>query len=191
MSLRRLLSAAGTGAFALALLSLAACDFAGGDDLSGRWTGTAVFKVDTVLAEQNARFIADYETVFTFNITDDEGLITGTVEGKTTGRRIVREAGFLPDTLYYNSSTPLFHEVFGTYLDPVLEVDVPEGPYESDLWTFDVSGRRAELNRFLIHNHEVAYQATEGSFTFALQSEEMFEMRRVSSTPDEEEPTEE
>ncbi len=186
MFARRLLTAAGTGALAVLLLALAACDFAGEDGLSGRWSGTAVFQVDTILADQNVRFTADYETVFTFNLTDDEGLITGTVEAKTTGRRIVREAGFPPDTVFYASTTPLFHEIYGTYLDPVLEVDVPDGPYEENLWTFEVSGRRAKLGRHIIHNHEVLYHAQEGSFSFAIESDEPFEMRRVASASDEE-----
>lgn len=187
MFARRLLTAAGTGVLAVLLLALAACDFAGGGDLSGRWSGTAVFQADTLLSDQNVRFTADYETVFTFNLTEDGGLITGTVEAKTTGRRIVHEAGFPPDTVFYAATTPLFHEVYGTYLDPVLEVDVPQGPYEENLWTFDVSGRRAELGRHIVHNHEVLYHVQEGSFSVSLQSDEEFEMRRVASDEDAEE----
>lgn len=171
--------------FGLALLVgtgavLSACDFGGADGVSGRWVGTAAFEADTILAAHNAHVVADYETEFTFVLTDDEGLITGLLTAHTTGLLIVREAGQPADTLRFDDATPVVHDVFGTYLDPVLEVDVPGGPYEEGLWTFDVSGRRARSDNFLVHLHQIPLRSTGDSFEFSIRSAELFEMRRVA-----------
>lgn len=157
---------------------LAACDIAGDDGTTGRWVGTAEFTADTILAAHNVRIIADYETEFTFRLTDDDGLVTGQLTARTSGYRVVREAGQPSDTLWFDASAPVVHEVFGTFLDPTLEVDVPDGPYEDDLWTFEVSGRSAQTDRFLVHIHEIA-PTNSSSFEHSITSEEIFEMRRV------------
>jgi hypothetical protein len=158
---------------------LSACDFAGTDGATGRWVGTAEFEADTILADHNARIVAAYETEFTFRLTDDEGLVTGQLTVLTTGYRIVHEAGQPADTLHFDDEAPVVHDVFGTYVDPTLEVDVPGGPYEEDLWTFEVSGRRAVTDRSLVHIHQIPL-ANGAPFEFNLESGEVFEMRRVA-----------
>lgn len=158
---------------------LSACDFADSDGVSGRWVGTADFVVDSILADHNVRITADYQTEFTFSLTDDEGLITGQLTARTTGFRIVREAGHPADTLYYDDQSPVVNDVFGTYLDPTLEVDVPNGPYEEGLWTFDVTGRRARIDRNLVHTHQIPL-ANDDPFEFDITSAEPFEMRCVA-----------
>jgi hypothetical protein len=160
-------------------LALGACDFAGADGTTGRWVGAATFEADTILADHNAHVFAEYETEFTFRLTDDEGLVTGQLTSRTTGYRIVREAGQPADTLRFEDEAPLVHDVFGTYIDPTLEVDVPGGPYEDGLWTFEVSGRRAETQQFLVHTLQIPL--TNGDpFTFDIKSTEFFEMQRVA-----------
>lgn len=165
---------------------LAACDLAGSDGTTGRWVGTAQFTADTILADHNVRITADYETEFTFRITDDDGLVTGQLTARTSGYRAVREAGQPPDTLWYDASAPVVNEVFGTYLDPTLEVDVPDGPYEENLWTFEVSGGRAETDRFLVHLHQISL-TNDQPFEHSITSEEVFKMRRESGLGEDEE----
>lgn len=178
MFVRRLLSAFTIGVCAL---GLAACDFAGADSATGRWVGTASFSADTILSEYNTRIVAEYETEFVFLITDDEGLITGTLTATTVGQRISAEAGQPADTVYFDAAAPFVNEFFGTYVDPTLELDVPDGPYEANLWTFEVSGRRAELERFLLHTHSIPLANGE-PFQFTMLSDEEFDMRRESSS---------
>jgi hypothetical protein len=162
-----------------AATALAACDFAGGDGVSGRWSGAAEFEADTLLPEYNLRIQAEYETTFTFRLTDDEGLVTGQVEARTTGYRIVHEAGRPADTLRFDDTAPVVNDVFGTFVDPTLEVDVPDGPYEDDLWTFEVTGRSAALDNALLHIHTILL-SDGGTFEYELSSKEAFEMRRVA-----------
>lgn len=162
-----------------ACASLTACDFAAGDGVSGRWSGQAEFVADTILAEHNVRIRAEYETTFTFRLVDDEGLITGQVEARTAGYRIVQEAGQPADTLRFDGEGPLVNEVFGTFIDPTLEMDVPEGPYEANLWTFEVTGRRADLDKFILHVHTIPL--SDGTtFEFPLESDDRFDMQRVA-----------
>jgi len=157
---------------------IGACDFANGDGTTGRWVGTAEFVADTILADHNARITAEYETEFTFRLTDDEGLVTGQLTARTTGYRIVREAGGTADTLRFVDEEPLVHDVFGTYLPPTLEVDVPGGPYQENIWTFEVTGRRALTDQFLVHTHQIPL-ANSDPFTYEIRSKDVFEMRRV------------
>lgn len=157
-----------------------ACDFAGSTGVAGRWVGTASFTADTIMADHNVRFIADYTTEFAFDIEDDEGLISGTVRATLSGYRVVMEAGHPADTLYYDDLPVIENDLFGTYIDRTLEMDVPGGPYEDNLWTFDVSGRSADLNRRVIHQHEVPLITDSTSFTFDLNSDDLFEMREAT-----------
>ncbi|NNF58109.1 MAG: hypothetical protein HKN04_07685 [Rhodothermaceae bacterium] len=176
MTIRRLLPLA-VGIFAFLL---AACDFAGSPEgATGRWIGVAEFEADTILADHNVRFVATYQTTFTFNLADDEGLITGTLSAKTLGTRATTEAGQATETITFDDQPALINDVFGTFVDPELEIDVPDGPYEANLWTFDVSGRRADLDRFVTHTHVVPL-ADGSSFTLTLRSSDAFEMERVA-----------
>ncbi len=177
MITRRLIPAfAGLGVFLGALVFFSGCDAVNSNDLSGVWTGTATFTSDSILADQNLHFKADYEATFTFRITDDGGLITGTVEGAFDGIRTTTEAGHDPRRITFDPSTPFSDELFGTFIKPVLEMDVPDGPYEDDLWTFNVAGNGAKLNRFLTHQHTVTL-ADSTDFTFDINSDAFFEMR--------------
>ena len=179
---RRFPAFAGLCLFLGAFTLLAACDSVNTDDLSGVWVGTASFSADSILADQNLRIQADYTATFTFRITDDEGLISGTVEAAFDGSRTTTEAGQPSQTLTFDSSSPFLNELFGTFIDPVLEMDVEDGPYEENLWTFDVSrnGNGADLNRALTHNHTIAL-ADSTEFTFPIDSDDFFEMEYQSS----------
>lgn len=158
-------------------LLVGACDLTNTDGVTGQWVGTATFTADTIMANENVRFIADYTTAFQFDIIDDDGLISGLVRATFSGSRIVQEAGYAPDTLYYDDVPVFSNALFGTYVGDVLEMDVPNGPYEENLWTFDVRGRNADLDRELIHQHEIPLQTDSSSFTFDLKSDDLFEMR--------------
>lgn len=165
---------------------LAACDFAGSTEgATGRWVGTAEFEIDTILADHNVRLVAAYETTFAFDLIDDEGLITGTIRAESAGSRTTTEAGYGPVTLTYDETSARVDTLFGTYVAPVLEVDVPEGPYEQDLWTFDVAGRSARLGRYVVHTHQIPLANGE-TFSITLQSTEQFDMNQVAEAASEE-----
>lgn len=177
---RRFPAFAGLCFFLGAFTLLAACDSIPTDDLSGVWIGTASFSADSILADQNLRIQADYSATFTFRITDDDGLITGTVEAAFDGTRTTTEAGQPSQTLTFDPNTPFTDEFFGTYIKPVLEMDVEGDRYEENLWTFDVSGSGADLDRFLTHNHTIVL-ADSSEFTFPIDSDDFFEMDYESS----------
>jgi len=159
------------GAFTL----LAACDSVNTDDLSGVWVGTASFSTDSILADQNLRFHADYTATFTFRITDDGGLITGTVEAAFDGTRTTEEAGQPSQRITFDPNSPFINDLFGTFIDPVLEMDVEDELYEENLWTFDIRGNGGDLNRPLTHHHTIML-ADSTEFTFPLVSDDFFEM---------------
>jgi hypothetical protein len=172
----RLQSSAFLGLFLFigVIMLLAACDSVPTDNLTGVWIGEASFTADSILADQNLRFVADFTATFTFRITDDDGLVTGTVEAAFDGSLTTTEAGQAPQSLTFDPASPINHEVFGTYVKPVLEMDVPDGPYEENLWTFDVSGSGADLNRPLSLNLTVVL--ADSSFTFPVESDDFFEL---------------
>lgn len=160
-------------------LPLAACDANGSSGaITGVWEGTAEFEADTILAAHNARVRAAYEMAFRFELVEDDGLVSGTITAMASGYRVTQEAGQPADTVRFEGGGPMVHQVYGTYLDPVLEVDVPGGPYEADIWTFDVSGGRAEADRFLVSLN--AIELPSGSeFDLPIRSDETFAMRRT------------
>jgi len=155
---------------------LAACDSVPTDDLTGVWIGTASFTADSILADQNLSFAADFTATFTFRIIDDDGLVTGTLGAVSDGSLTTTEAGQPSQTLTFDPASPINHEVFGTYVKPDLEMDVPDGPYEENLWTFEVSGSGADLNRPLSLNHTVVLADDSSSFTFPIESDDFFDM---------------
>jgi hypothetical protein len=161
-------------------LALSACDSAGTSPVSGVWEGTAHFEADTLLPAHNARVTADFDMTFRFELVEDDGLVSGQITGTATGTRIVREAGGTADTTHFDGSAPLVHNAYGTYLEPTLEVDVPDGPYEEDLWTFEVSGGRAQLERFLVSTNNITLPSG-AEFTVNINSDGDFAMRRVSN----------
>jgi hypothetical protein len=170
---------------ALAALALAAalsaCDSNGASAVTGVWEGTARFEADTLLPDHNVRVKADYEMTFRFELVEDDGLVTGQITRTAAGQRIVREAtpGFPADTAVFDGATPLTHDLFGTFLVPELEVDVPDGPYEEDLWTFDVSGGRAVTDKYIVSLNTITLR--DGTtFEVDLRSDETFTMRRIA-----------
>ncbi|HLA64603.1 MAG TPA: hypothetical protein VK610_09270 [Rhodothermales bacterium] len=161
---------------------LAACDSgAGASTITGVWEGTATFQADTLLPDYNARVIADYEMAFRFELMEDDGLVTGRILATGTGQRIVREAGpgFPTDTARFTGATTIVDTLFGTFVAPTLEVDVPEGTYEEDLWTFSVTGNHAKIARYLISTNHITLSNGE-EFDLDLNSDGFFEMDQIS-----------
>lgn len=167
-----------------ATLGLAACDaINSSDDITGVWTGSSSFEADTVIAESNLRVFADYGIDFQFALNQDDGLVDGSVTASWNGFLIFKEAGQPADTINFSATHQnITHEAFGTFIDPVLEVDVPDGPYEENLWTFEVSGRRAESESFI--NTLFDLPLSDGSvYAFDILSEKSFDMRHSGDLP--------
>lgn len=160
------------------LLFVAACDSTSSrDDVTGYWVGTVAFEVDTTLTDQNLRIWADYEATFAFDLDYENNLVNGTVLDDFEGTFIVQEAGGTPDTLVMDG--PLFglFATYGTYLEPELEVDVPGGPYQENLWTFEVTGRKAVSESYITQQWPVVLRG--GTvYSFSIRSDEPFEMKR-------------
>ena len=171
--------------FTTALL-LTGCDlFNSEDSVSGYWEGVSEFRVDTVLAAQNARITADYRMHFAFDLVHDDGLITGRVRSTREGYIVYREAGYPADTLRFSANLVTDdHEARGTFVEPDLEFDVPDGPYEEDMWTFDVTGSRAETENYIRHLWTFTRKIDGETFDFGIRSKEKFKMTRKSK-PDE------
>lgn len=143
MNARFPLAAVLVGAF-----GLAACDSAPEGDserVGGVWETTIPFRVDTVLADENYRIQADYDVDVRFDLVHDDGLTWGTVSAAFDGYLIAREAGMPADTFRFNPATRMVDAAFGTFVRPELEIDVPWGPYDQDLWTFDKVASRLDL----------------------------------------------
>ena len=167
---------------ALAAVSLAGCSLfgAGDDSVSGYWEGTANFSVDTVLTAQNARVTADYRFNFAFDLVHDDGLVTGRITATREGYTVYREAGFPADTLYYTEGVVTNDDqAYGTFVEPELEVDVPDGPYSENLWTFEVVGSRADSDNFILHDRSFVRNLDGQVFTLQLKSDEPFTMKRM------------
>ena len=165
-----------------AALALVGCDLVSSSDaVSGYWEGTAKFSVDTVLVEQNARVTADYEFNFAFDLTHDDGLVTGLITADREGVTVYREAGFAADTLRYVPGVVTNSDrAYGTFVEPGLEVDVPDGPYSDGLWTFEVIGSRADSDNFVLHERTFVRRLDGEAFTLELKSDEPFTMYRKS-----------
>ncbi|HYE97132.1 MAG TPA: hypothetical protein VD962_13070 [Rubricoccaceae bacterium] len=149
------------------------------DDVGGVWTGTATFSTDTVFAESNTRVRADYQSTFTFDLTYDDRLVSGTITETINGSFEYTQAGSSPQTYPLDGATRTF-EVYGTYLDPVLELDVPDGPYEEGLWDFEVQGRRAESDHHIVYNFTLPLPDST-TMEFALPSDDVFDMERTQA----------
>lgn len=178
------------------LLGLAACDAGGpeGSETSGVWAGTAEFRVDTLLADQNFRVITDYETRYEFELTQDEdGLVLGFLNQYNTGTFILREprAGddgqiVLERTLTWDDDLVQSWPVYGTYSRPTLELDLPEAEraevFPKDLWTFTVVGNRARLEATkILHGYTFAvFENDDTPYTVVLSptNDDEFSVRR-------------
>ena len=135
------------------LLAVSACDSgAGRDDITGTWSTTVAFQADTLLSDQNYRVVADYETTYTFELINEDGLVYGRITSALDGVMTAREAGGEPVVYTFDPAVNAVSDlVFGTYDSPELEIDVPWGSYEDNLWTFNKVGGRAELNGAILH----------------------------------------
>lgn len=184
------------------VLALAACDSTTTigdvqvDDterVSGVWEGTAQFLVDTVLVDENYRLKGTYDVNLRFDVLHDDGLAWGTVTANLDGFMIARESGLLADTFRFDASQQIVDEAYGTFLRPELELDVPWGPYEEDLWTFDKTAGRMDLQGVIQHTWRFVRTnvAEPDTFEFVLpMSTAGLQIRRNDSlTPNVPEPT--
>lgn len=177
------------------LLGLSACDASGPDIgvTSGVWVGTAEFKVDTLMADQNFRVVSDYETRYEFELAEDEdGLVLGFVNIYNTGTLRVREprdAGgqtIAERSVEWDDELVESWPVYGTYVRPMLEVDLPEAEsadvFPKDLWTFVVTGDRARLsNTSVVHGYSFeVFEDYDARFTIRLRptNADEFSLRR-------------
>ena len=172
------------------VLALAACDSAPEGDserVSGVWEGTLAFRADTVLADENYRIQADYDVDVRFDLVHDDGLAWGVVSAAFDGYLIAREAGMPADTFRFDPSTPMVDAAFGTFVRPELEIDVPWGPYDEDLWTFDKVGSRLDLENtvYNLWTFPLRNVADPGEFEFQLAMDDDGDVRfsRTSDDP--------
>ncbi|MEO0557426.1 MAG: hypothetical protein AAF170_04500 [Bacteroidota bacterium] len=153
------------------LLSLSACDSgSGSDDITGTWSTTIDYKADTLIAAQNFRVVADYTTTYTFELLNTDGLIYGRITSSVDGSITGQEAGTDPVVYDLTSAESTTDYLFGTYDDPSLELDVPWGSYQENLWTFEKVGGRAELAGRVVHEwtFESLYTSQPGDFSFII-----------------------
>lgn len=181
---------------AAVLLGLSACD-AGGSDLSatsGVWAGTAEFKLDSLLTEQNFRIITDYETRYEFELTEDEnGLVLGYLNQYNTGTFTIREPRdgsegqtVAEQTFTWDNDLVQTWPVYGTFYRPTLELDLPQAEaaqvFPKDLWTFTVVGGRARLEATqILHGYTFAvFENGDSPYTVILSptNEDEFSIRK-------------
>ena len=171
---------------ATVLLGLSACDAgAGGPDggaTSGIWAGTAEFKVDTLMTEQNFRVVTDYETRYEFELSEDEdGLVLGYLNEYNTGTFMLREPRneggeqtVVERTITWDDELVQSWPVYGTFSRPTLELDLPEAErarvFPKDLWTFTVVGDRARLEATrILHGYTFSvFENDDRPFTIVL-----------------------
>lgn len=185
-------------AFAVLVLlaGLAACDSAGPSqgETSGIWAGTAEFRVDSLLTEQNFRIVTDYETRYEFELAEDEnGLVIGFLNQYNTGSFTLREPrdqGSGPAvrevTLTWDDDLVQTWPVYGTFDQTTLELDLPEAEdaevFPPDLWTFTVVGSRARLaSTRILHGYTFnVFEDQDDPYTVTLSptSSDEFSIRR-------------
>jgi len=163
---------------------LAACDASNGSGgaSTGIWAGTAEFRVDTLLADQNFRVITDYETRYEFELAEDEnGLILGHLNQYNTGMFTLREPrdldgeqGVHETVIEWDGQQVKSWPVYGTFADPILELDLPQAEaddvFPKDLWTFTVVGNRARLEATkILHGYTFpVFENNESQYTVVL-----------------------
>ncbi len=157
------------------LISLSACDSgSGSDDITGTWSTTINYSADTLISAQNYRIVADYSTTYTFELLNNDGLIYGRITSTVDGTMTGQEAGRDPIVYTLDPEQSTSDHLFGTYSDPALELDVPWGSYQDNLWTFEKIGGRAELSGRVVHEwtFESLYTAQPGEFSFTIQGDQ-------------------
>ena len=180
----------------LLLVTLSACDAGSGPgEATGVWAGTAEFKVDSLMADQNFRIITDYETRYEFELAEDEdGLIQGFLNQYNTGtftlrepRRDENDAPFVRERVFtWDDDLVQSWPVYGTHDGTTLEVDLPEaeqaGVFPKDLWTFTVVGGRARLaSTRIVHGYTFnVWEDQDAPFTMLLSptTNDEFSIRR-------------
>lgn len=191
MTLPRVLLAAAV------LLGLSACDSSsiGNSATSGVWAGTAEFKLDTLLADQNFRVITDYVTRYEFEINEDEdGLVLGYLRQYNTGTFVLREPRdddqgnqvILERKADWDDTLIQTWPVYGTFARPTLELDLPQAEelevFPEDLWTFTVVGDIARLaSTRILHGYTYSVFENQGNnFTVTLSpsDQDEFSLRR-------------
>lgn len=165
--------------------SLTACDAVSGSDqdgTSGIWAGTAEFKMDSLLTEQNFRIITDYETRYEFELTEDEdGLVIGFLNQYNTGTFTLREPrggdggpAVREQVITWDNDLVQTWPVYGTYDRTTLELDLPEAEeadvFPPDLWTFTVVGSRARLaSTRILHGYTfLVFEDQDAEYTVTL-----------------------
>ena len=155
-------------ALLLALLlsagALTGCDALGGgdtDDVTGTWTGQVTFVADTLLIEPAVRITYDMEQTVELRLLHEDGLVHGTVSRTGSGTKVFRNASGDRDSSNVADTGVLSHEVYGTYVDGQLRLEVrprwtddpfcgtEEVPYASGLFTFTVSGDDAQSDAYV------------------------------------------
>ncbi|MEM1056471.1 MAG: hypothetical protein AAGI52_13190 [Bacteroidota bacterium] len=175
-----------------ATLVLVGCDLAGSNDaVSGYWEGTSEFVVDTLITgPANVNVKSEYTMTFSFDLSMDDGLVSGDVVARREGFLILREAvpgGVVSDTFRFNQEVAIPElDLTGTFLEPELEVDpvIEPSPYEADMWTFEVVGSRAETSDFI--RNEWTFTNIQGEeYQVPIRSRETFVMRLTDPPEDE------
>ena len=192
MTSRALLSA-----LVLLAAGLAGCDAIGGDDtdnVTGTWTGQVAFVADTLLIDPAVRIEYDIEETVELRLIHDDGLVRGTLSRSGTGTRIFRNADGDRDSSDVSSFGVLSHEVFGTYVDDRLQLEVKPRwkdhptcgtetvPYANGLFTFDVSGESGQSQAFVLFQDD-GLGSDDEPFTVSIRSEERLAIGR--DLPDE------
>ena len=165
----------------LLLAVLSACDSASGSDqgdTTGTWVGSAEFRLDSLLVDQNFRIITDYETRYEFELVEDENsLVIGFLNQYNTGSFILREprpGGIRQKAFEWDDELIQSWPVYGTYNRTTLELDLPEAEdaevFPKDLWTFTVVGSRARLaSTRILHGYEFSvFEDQDEPFTVTL-----------------------
>ena len=157
--------------FAIALVglcTLAACDSSATPDgggvaiddsegITGVYETTVTFEADTLMPEWNHRIKSDYTVRHRFDVVHDDGLMWGYLRTYFDGTLIVREAGYLADTLRFNPDVAIQERMVGTFAWPEVELDGFGLADEESIWNFDKVASQLRLNADVVHRWEFVY----------------------------------
>lgn len=186
-------------ALLLAFVGLAGCDALGGgdaDDVTGIWTGQLTFVTDTLLTNAAVRIAYDMEQTVELRLLHEDGLVRGTVSRTGSGTRFFRSASGERDSSDVSSSGVLSHEVYGTFVDDRLELEVQPRwknhptcgtevvPYASTLFSFGVSGDSGQSDAYVAYV-DSGVGSDDEPFTVSIRSDERLRIDRgTSETPE-------
>lgn len=174
MTLRLPLSVALTG-----LLALAACDSAtttvggvevnDGEGVTGVYETTSTFRADTLLPLYNHRIKSDYRVHYRFDVVHDDGLAWGYLRTYFDGTLVVREAGYIADTLRFNPDRPVAQQMVGTFAWPTLELDHRGATDSESIWDFEKVASQLRLEGSVAHQWTFRYlNADSTEFDFVI-----------------------